>query len=192
VGASRAGDLVLARALLDECLAICQRRPNPKLVADTVVKLGTIEWREGNPERALELWAEGAAQCEEIGFTWMQANAVLALAEAENEVGRTERAWQRAREALRLCRECDDRQNTLFALALLARLDAEAGRAERAGRLWGAIETEESRGPVGHWEAERDELASTVLSASPEFEHGRSSGRSLSLDEAVEYALGED
>jgi predicted ATPase/class 3 adenylate cyclase len=192
VSATRSGDLVRARQLLDECLEICRRRPSPKLVADAIVKLGTVEWREGNPERALELWAEGAARCEEVGFTWMQAHAVLAVAEVANELGRTELAWQRVGEALRLSRKCDDRQMTLFSLGLLAQLEAQAGRADRAGRLWGAIETEESRGPVGHWDNDRDEVASAVVIASPEFEHGRSSGQSLSLDEAVDYALGED
>src|SRR5262249_25157370 len=111
--------------------------------------------------------------------------------DAADGLGRIELARQRAREALRLCRECDDRQLTLYALALLARLAAEDGRTDRAGRLWGAIETEESRGPVGYWEADRDrELALTGSTSSPEFEQGRSAGRSLSLDEAVEYALG--
>jgi predicted ATPase len=190
VSATVAGDLVRARELLDECLAICERWPNAKLVADSLVKLGSIERREGNSERALELWAEGAARCEAIGFTWMQANTAMAIAGLADELGRTELAWQRAPEALRLCRECDDRQLTLYALALLARLEAKAGRIDRAGRLWGAIETEESRGPVGYWESERDdELASTIETPSPEFELGRSAGRSLSLDEAVEYAL---
>jgi hypothetical protein len=122
----------------------------------------------------------------------MQAIAVQTIADAADKLGRTELARQRAPEALRLCRECDDRQLSLYALALLARLAAKAGHAERAGRLWGAIETEESRGPVGHWESEREiELPSIVADSSPEFEQGRSSGRLLSLDEAVEYALGE-
>jgi predicted ATPase len=192
VGATRTGDLARARELLGECLAICERRPNPKLVADAFVKLGSVEWREGNAERALELWTEGAVRCEEVGFTWMQANAVMSIAEVSEELGRTEFAWVRAREALRLCRACEDRQLTLYSLALLARLAARAGRADRAGRLWGAVEAEESRGPVGNWDARRDELASAVVIRSPEFEHARSSGRSLSLDEAVEYALGED
>jgi ATP/maltotriose-dependent transcriptional regulator MalT len=192
VGEIMAGDLVRARERLDECLAICQRRPNRKLVADTIVKLGSVEWREGNPDRALELWQEGAARCEEIGFTWMQAIAVQAIADIAYEVGRTELARQRAPEALRLCRECDDRQLTVYALSLLARLAAEAGNVNRAGRLWGAIETEESRGPFGHWESERDrEFASIADASSPEFEQGRSAGRSLTVDEAVEYALAE-
>jgi ATP/maltotriose-dependent transcriptional regulator MalT len=184
-----ARDLVRARELLDECLVICRRRPNRKLVADTFVKLGTIEWRDGNAERALELWEEGSDRCEEIGFTWMQAIAVQAVADAAYELGRTELAWMRAREALRLCRKCDDRQMTVFALAVLAQLESKAGRADRAGGLWGAIEAEESRGPLGHWNSERDEVAAIVVSPSPEFEQGRASGRALSLDEAAEYAL---
>jgi predicted ATPase len=189
VCAIMARDLVRARELLDECLAICRRRPNRKLVADTFVKLGTIEWRDGNAERALELWEEGADRCEEIGFTWMQAIAVQAVADAAYEMGRTELAWTRAREALRLCRKCDDRQMTVFALAVLAQLESKVGRADRAGRLWGAIEAEESRGPLGHWDSERDEVAAIVVSPSPEFEQGRASGKALSLDEAAEYAL---
>ena len=156
------------------------------------MKLGSVAWREGDSERALELWAEGAVRCEEVGFTWMQASTVMSIADVSDELGRTELAWERAREALRLCRACEDRQLTLYSLALLARLAAKSGRAERAGRLWGAVETEESRGPVGNWDARRDELASAILIQSPEFERGRSSGWSLSLDEAVEYALGED
>jgi non-specific serine/threonine protein kinase len=192
VGAITAGDLIQGRQLLDECLAMCERRPNAKLVADSFVKLGSIAWREGNQERALELWAEGASRCEKVGFTWMQAIAVHAVANAADQLGRTDLARQRAPEALRLCRECDDRQLTLYALALVARLAAKDGQADQAGRLWGAIEAEESRGPVGHWDSERDqELASAMTTPSPEFEHGRSAGRWLTLDEAVEYALGE-
>jgi hypothetical protein len=116
----------------------------------------------------------------------------VSFAEVANQLGRTEPAWQQAREGLCLFRECDDRRLTLYSLALLASFEAEAGRAGRAGVLWGAIEAEESRGPVGNWESERDEFASSVINPSPEFEQGRSAGRSLSLDEAVEYGLGED
>jgi hypothetical protein len=122
----------------------------------------------------------------------VDANAVMDVADLADELGRTDLAWERAREAIRLCRQGGDRQNTVYALALLARFAGAAGQAERAGQLWGAIEAEEARGPVGHWEREREQIASTVIMPSPEFESGRSTGRSLSLDEAVEYALGED
>ena len=192
VSAIVGNDLAHARQLLDECLAICERSPSPKLVADAIGKLGWVERGEGNPERALELFEESAARCEEVGFRWMQAGAVMDVADLAGELGRTDLAWERAREAVRLWREVGDRQFTVYALALLARFAGAAGQAERAGRLWGAIEAEEARGPVGAWEREREQIASTVVMPSAEFEAGRSTGRSLSLDEAVEYALGED
>ena len=68
----------------------------------------------------------------------------------------------------------------------------QTGRVERAGTLWGAIEMEETRGPVGQWEAEREEFATAVLEAAgPDFDRGRTAGRALTLDEVVEYALAE-
>src|SRR5439155_14781379 len=181
-------DLARARQLLDECLALCESSPRSKLVADAIGKLGWVEREEGNPERALELFEESTARCEEVGFTWMQANTVLDVADVADELGRTGLARERAGEAVRLCREIGDRQGTVYALALLARLASAAGRAERAGRLWGAIDAEEALGPVGHWERQREEIASSVVLPSPEFESGRLTGLSLSLDDAVEYA----
>jgi hypothetical protein len=131
--------------------------------------------------------------CEQVGFTWMQANAVGDVADLSSELGRPEVAEERGREALRLAHGVGDRQLVVFVVALLARFAAEAGRADRAGRLWGAIEAEEARGPLGQWKNYREEFATPVLAAAgPDFEGGRVAGRSLTLDEAVESALGED
>ena len=61
-----------------------------------------------------------------------------------------------------------------------------------SGRLWGAIEAEEARGPVGQWEAERDSYSQVILAhAGPEFERGRQDGVRLSLNEVVDDALDE-
>jgi predicted ATPase len=181
-------DHARARQLLDECF---QHSPNAKVVADAVAKLGLLEYAEGNMERALELYEEAAVRCKEVGFTWMEAQVVIDAADAADQLGRTELAWERAREGIELCRQCDDRQLMLFALVRVARLAASGGEDESAGRLWGAIEAEESRGRVGQWERHREEHASAVVKDSPEFERGRAAGRSLSLEEAVEYAVGE-
>jgi hypothetical protein len=75
----------------------------------------------------------------------------------------------------------------------LARFAASRGDADRAGRLWGAVESEEERRPVGQWEQEREGYAAPILAAAgPGFEVARASGRALALDAAVDYALGED
>ena len=84
----------------------------------------------------------------------------------------------------------DERQRTVFSLARIAGIAARHEDSTRAGRLWGAIEAEEARGPIGVWERQRDELAAPVLAVSgAEFERGRAAGRRLTLDEAVAYAL---
>ena len=193
VGALVAEDLPRARRLVEESLAMCLTWPNPKLEADAVGKLAWIEHGEGNVERALELFEESVTLCEQTGFTWMQAAALLDIAELSYDLGRPEVAEARGREGLRLARELVDRSTSINALGLLARFAAEDGDVERAGRLWGAIETEVARGPVGLWQHEEERLTEAVLARADErFEAARSGGRSLSLDEAVAYALGED
>src|SRR5205823_7150959 len=124
-----------------------------------------------------------------IGHTWVLANVLQSSAELLHEVGETSRADERARESLRLVHELVDRQSTVFAIALLAGFATATGRLERAGCLWGALEAETARAPVGRWEANRDDFETQVVRDDPAFESGREAGRSLSLDEAVAYAL---
>jgi predicted ATPase len=193
VGALMAGDLPRSRELLEASMEMCRSRPNPKLEADIAGKLGWVERREGNRERALELFELSAIQCEQVGFTWMQANAVGDVADLSFELGRTDIAEKRGREAVRLAGQVGDRQLVVFTIALLALIAAETGRVERAGRLWGAIEAEEGRGPLGQWDHERAEYATRVLAAAgPDFETARGAGRALLLDEAIDVALSVD
>ena len=86
-----------------------------------------------------------------------------------------------------------DRQHTVYLLALLAWAAAAAADAERAGRLWGAIEAETERGPIGQWEAEREEYALHLAAVSgPAFDHGVADGRAMTLEQTVEYGLSVD
>ncbi len=189
IGALMADDLPRARHLLEQSLAISRRTSNPKLEADAIGKLGWVERREGKRERALELFRRSAVLSEEVGYTWMQANAILDVADLSHELGRAEVANDRAEEGLRLCWELGDRQFTVFALALLARFASTGGDVTRAGRLWGAIEAEESRAPIGQWERQRAEEAALIVVAGAQFEAARAEGRRLSLEEGVGYAL---
>ena len=148
--------------------------------------LGWAEQGEGNREQALELYEEAARLCEQVGYVWVQAGTLLSMAELLQELGRTEAARERAVEALELSRQLVDRRSIVYAMALLASLAAAQGDAVRAGRLWGAIEAEESRAPLGNWEQFRAEYAAAVTaSGGPGFETGRAAGRALSLDDAV-------
>jgi hypothetical protein len=102
--------------------------------------------------------------------------------------GRLDDSERWGRRCLGLAVEIGNRANELWALGHLAAIAAARDDGERAGRLWGATEAEEARGPVGEWNrALLEELV--VPAGSGEFEGGRAAGRLLSLDEAVEYAL---
>jgi hypothetical protein len=147
---------------------------------------------EGDYERAFELLERSAAVCEETGFSWFQGVALVGLAERNQEIGRHGDAAGWAREALVVVSRTGDRQAIVYSLAILARAAAEQGDQQRAGRLWGALEREAERGPIGQWEAqgEGDQYAAAVLARTgAEFERARQEGRRLALDAAVELAL---
>ncbi len=185
------GDAEGARALAEESLRLHRKAAFKRGEAQALSLLAGLELKAGEEDRAFELYERSAALCKESGFTWARVNVLLTLSELLLERGRLAESEARVRELLPLVMQMGDRQNTIYGLALIARLAAEAGMPERAGRLWGAIEAEETRAPVGHWDGERDAYAEPVLAnAGPEFEQGRSEGRRLSLADAVELALG--
>lgn len=89
--------------------------------------------------------------------------------------------------------EMRDRGGRVFGVGLLAAVAAERGEHERAGRLRGAIESEQVGAPNGGWIRHRAAYEARVLaSRNPEFERGLAAGRDWTLDEAVECALAEE
>jgi hypothetical protein len=170
---------------------MCRRNPNAKLESDAVSKLAWAKETEGDLEGALELYEDAARLCGEAGSTWIQAASILSAADILSELGRPG-GEERAREGLELFRQLRDRRGSLYALARLARYAAMDGRVARSGRLWGALETEETRAPVGYWTFDRDEFErAIVVEGDAGFETARAAGRRLSLAEATEYALGD-
>jgi hypothetical protein len=187
------GDTVRARLLAEESgdLFRCSRFPKGELLA--LGTLGEVELADGNHDRGLQLLRESAALADDIGYSWWKAVTLAAVAEHLVELDRLEEAEAPAREALAESHAIAERQYRLLTLALLARIAGRTGRVQRAGTLWGAVETEEARGPFGQWEGERDEHAAAVLDATgPDFEHGRANGRRLPLEQVVEYAVTDD
>jgi predicted ATPase len=190
VGVLVAGDLARARQLFEASLEVCHRLGDAKLEGDLTLRLAALERREGNYERAAELLEQSIELLERIGHNWLLADALLNSAELCLELGETPRAEERARWSLQLSADYVDRQSIVYAIATLAQLAAETGRRERAGRLWGSLEVETARAPVGRWEQQCEEIAAQIVRDDPAFERGRVEGRRLSLDEAVAYALG--
>jgi hypothetical protein len=191
MNALRRGETERARALQEESLRLHRKFKSKRGEALALRVFAELELRGGNEERAFELFGGSASAAGEAGFIWWQTGVLLNLAKLLLDRGRTSESEARVREALPLASGMGDRQQTIYALALLARLALQTEQPERAGRLWGAIEAEEARAPVGRWDAIRDQYAQLILSdAGPELERGRQRGARLTLHEAVDEALG--
>jgi predicted ATPase/class 3 adenylate cyclase len=170
-------------------------RINEAMVGAT---LGEREIEEGNTARGLEMMTDALELAHEAGFKWMEANLLNALAGHALALGRLDDVERYARSAVVVGHEMGDRRHAVQALVLLAAVAAGRGGSRRAGLLWGAVEAEELRGPLGRrprmaaWEQDREKFHALVH-AEPDaaFDRGLIEGRRLSLDDAIAYAVGD-
>jgi predicted ATPase len=189
LNAGRTGDLARARALLDESLEANRRVGSRSGEAMALGLAAELAWAEGRPDEALELARRSHDAAGEVGFKWWQMHQLYCRCEWSFELGRIAESSGYARDSLRIAAEIHDRQLIVYLLACLARVAVAQGRGEQAGVLWGALEAEAARGPVGQWELERDDYAAHVLTPDEAFERGRAKGSRMALADAVDYAL---
>jgi len=190
IEAHRSGDRTLARTLCEEGLGLDRSAAGRAQALNT---LANIAFDEGRTEEALDLLDESARLAGGIGNGWLQSHSLLSRAEYGLMLGRPEDAQPALREALAIARSIGDRQWMLWGVALAAWAACEEGRLSRAGMLWGALEAESERAPVGQWEkGERDTFVARIVRNVPEFEQAAPEGRRLTLAETVELALSLD
>ena len=190
VEAHRSGDLAGARASAAEGLEAFRRMGSPSGEAMVLGLLGSVESAEGHTDEAIELVLRSANAAAQVGFAWWQMHQIYLACEWSLALGRIVDAEAFGRDALRVAASIEDRQLIVYLLAILAATAGMQGRLKNAGTIWGAVETEEARAPVGQWEGEREDYAARVLAyEGPEFDAGRSQGRRMTLSDAVEHAL---
>ena len=187
--ASNMGDVAKARPLLEESLARLRAVGDTRVELQVVGVLGFVAAQEGDLAQARALMTESATRAAEVGFSWWQNVMLSGLAEIDLEAGDYDAAEQSASEILRMARRMGERQQTVYGLALLACVASGRGQSARAARLWGALEAEEAKGPVGAWESGRAKFRALVGDLDHE---ALTEGRRLALEDAVEYALTDD
>ena len=195
--ATSAGDHERARALYEECIALAQRIGDVFNEAVARNNLGDIANREGRWEDAIELCSQSRSLRADFGDRWGAALALSNVAFAELRLGRREDAERDLRQALLEAFEIGSVSVVSYCLGSLAALASVAGNPSRAARLMGAGEAiaEETGIPLEGAELVLyEQTAASVRAAlgderfALEFEQGCT----LSMDEAVEYALGDD
>jgi hypothetical protein len=154
--------------------------------------LSGIERHLGNTDREAKLLEETADRAAAIGFTWAERQYRDRLALLDLERGRMDSAHAQGVHALGLAKRAGDWLGIVYGLTFFTKLAVASSDNETAGVLWGAIESEADRRPLGIWSVEaRAEAEASLPLGDADFARGRRRGRRLSLDEAVEVARGQ-
>jgi predicted ATPase/class 3 adenylate cyclase len=185
------GDLARARDLIGESHALHESHGDVWGLAQTVGTLGAIARDEGDLEQAVTLVGESARLAEEVGVRWWHAGMVLELAALSLEADKVDDAFEKARAGLELARQLHDYGGRVLGVGVLACVAGVRRDPERAGRLWGAIQDDEVRAPLGGWPRHRAGCEARLVAAcgGPALDAAVATGRHLSLEEAVALAL---
>jgi tetratricopeptide (TPR) repeat protein len=189
------GDLSRASALYEEAAALALRRGDRLELAITLYNLGHVARLQGDGQTAEDRFEESLAIFRELEDALGQAAVLQSLVEVASERNDHQRAFSLQRVSTRLLKEIQ------YVSGLISSLDAQAGLMARLGqprvaaRLWGAYRALgkeiglERAHPLEA--AARDELVASVRAALGDevFEQAWAEGASMTLDEAVDFAL---
>ncbi|HJQ51215.1 MAG TPA: hypothetical protein VJ838_11940, partial [Gaiellaceae bacterium] len=189
--AIKEGDIARGRRLVVERL---EHEGGP--AADKGLALSLLSqaaFAEGDATEGARLAHDAAAASEQAGQAWFRSVTLLNTAEFLALAGGLDAADEAFAEGLPGLWSVQDLVNMPQAFVLGAVVASLRGDAVRAGTLWGAAEAEADRQPrpttTGALEANRQYVEPVRGDA---FETARSHGRTLSLEQAVGYALGND
>jgi predicted ATPase/class 3 adenylate cyclase len=187
------GDIDRAIPLATQSLEIARRDANPGDEGFALFVLAMAAFRQGHTDRGARLAQESAPLTLKGGSIWFAGTTLLAAAEFLVAAGRLEEAERDLAAGLEHLASVSDRLNIPFAIAAGAAVAALRKDAVRAGALWGALEALEALA-VGELKttaqlAMHDNTSYVDPIRGVDFEKGRSSGRELSLEQAIEYAL---
>jgi tetratricopeptide (TPR) repeat protein len=190
IDARHVGDLERAARLGSEALERAQLRGNRLDEAMGLNNLAMVAFAEGDREQGVRLAHEAASAAADIGFTWWQGVTLFGTAEWLIAAGDMDAAKPELRDGLAALASVPDLVNVPMAVAVSAAVAAAEGDAVRAGTLWGAAEATAEREPRPTTAEALREYGPYVESVrGADFERGRTRGRALSLEDAVQHAL---
>ena len=190
------GDYGGAQLLFEESLVRRRRLGDKRNTANSLLHLGMAALLGGDYPQATALLEESLHLARELENLVLEAEALAALGLVALFAGARERGVELIRESLLLSARLGDKRTIVECLHALAGASAAAGEAERAATLSGAAEgllAVVHAPPSVTERAVRDRFtasAETELGESA-LASARAAGREMTLDQAVEYALGD-
>ena len=188
------GDTTRARPLLEEAAALSRELDEKPVAARAINNLGDLALTVGEYARAETLFQESLELLRELGDTSNVARSLFNLGAAALQLGQHGEALSRFRESIALSREMEDKEDLAWCLEGFAALAAAEGNPKRAARLLGAAAAllDAMGGKFKPFERllHDETMAATRSRLTPHsFDTARAEGESLSLEQAVEYAL---
>jgi tetratricopeptide (TPR) repeat protein len=189
------GDLATAGALYEEAAELARLRGDRLELAITLYSLGYVARLQGKLQAAEDRFEESLTISRELGDVMGQAAALQSLVDIASDAGDHARALSLLRESTELLESIRYVSGLLESLNTHAGLLTKLGEADAAARLWGAFQVlaaEVGRDAAHPLEAAaRDENVAAAREAlgGEAFERAWVEGGSLSLDDAVAFAL---
>jgi predicted ATPase/DNA-binding SARP family transcriptional activator/DNA-binding CsgD family transcriptional regulator len=189
-------DYARATTLWEESLALAREAGDTYLVGNTLSNLGHPALMQGDYERAKTCSEEALEVAHESGEgrAGFAASALINLGIAALGLGEHERAMKSFEEALQVSQEMGVKPQVIESLEGMASLDGALGKDTRAAQLWGAAETTREVTGIALSSGERSLHEPYLASARSRLGEAAwkvalAEGRSMSLEEAAEYAL---
>jgi tetratricopeptide (TPR) repeat protein len=189
------GEVEAARAIHTEALAIARQAGSPGSISSALTGLGRLAARRGDHFRAYELYLE-ALELRRSGSDRALTDQLNVLGSAALGMGDSSLATKHFRDSLQMCQMQGIKWDAAHALAGLAEVAMGVGNAGQAARLFaaadallGALGAKRSIGD----QADHEHMLQAVSDAlgESEYQKASASGRAMTRDEAIAYALGE-
>jgi len=189
-------DYETAGALYEEALSLYRELGDKGGTADVLNDLGSNATWQGNHERARRLFGESLAVYRELGLRSGIAASLGHLGQGARMEGDLAQAAELLSESLALYREQGHQRGISGVLLMLGEVAGDAGEPARAARLWGTAQLlREMTGlelpPAGQADYDRNVAAAKAQLDEVAFDRAWEEGRAMTVEEAVEYALGE-
>jgi tetratricopeptide (TPR) repeat protein len=191
------GDLERASSYFKETVEVYREQGHRAHLAIALHEFGNVLYEQRDYERAALVYSESLDLLTQVNSSWGLDCARNNLGSTLFHLGDIVRAKTLHREALALYRQTQSMEGIAWSLERLAVVEAADGDARKAVRLFGAASVvRESLGkPLDRWDQEDWERAiASMRSALDEaiFTILWAEGRTLTMDEAVAYALTHD
>ncbi len=191
------GDYAQARRLFEESLLRRRRLRDTRNTANSLLHLGIATLLEGDHGQATALLEESLSLVRELENLVLEAAVLLGLGLVALFEGTFERGADLIGEGLVLCSRLGDKRTAVECLHALAGVSAAAGDLPRAATLSGAGEAllmliHAPPSPAERAVQDRFIAPARVKLGEDAFANAYAAGREMSLERAVEYALGGD